>query len=507
MTKFLSVLCFGVLLFGCGDDVPTDAGQESSEAASAYFSRPIEVSGKFKKGATVVVSVSGEVSILEAAAADSNQSAKPASGVERSANANDLLSPGDQVRTGAGSEALLLFSNGSTVVVGPGTQVRIDGFVQEAFEGTDQKVGSLAAEVSSSRIKLDLDVGELVVGVKKLDKESSLIISTSMGMAGVRGTQFKVAADQDRTSISVLSGAVDFQNLKNQTRSIAKETKVEATKDALSAAVAIPPADKAQIEAAQKVAKQKTEAVPLGKLLEAFNVAALTKMNTLRGDNFSIMIYVDGSGSLLGTQKTLRQMRDTVMKKALLPFYHNDPKLYDRRVLMSDGYGERSLQFFTEATKKENVLALVFQDEAQPVYHLPAFNKKPEEKYLQDLAALKTGLQGHGGVYRGLMFQVDRGNTWVKSFKEYVENAWRGTGYLSTHNLKDYYWQENKDHVLNRTGVVFSDVYHVKSKGDPQYYFNLIIEAAKKTGLDLQQLQQKSTFDINAPVGKAGIRG
>ena len=190
-----------------------------------------------------------------------------------------MLSPGDQVRTGAGAEALLLFSNGSTVTVGPDTQVRIDGFVQEEFEGSDQKVGALAAEVSSSRMKLDLEVGELIIGVKKLNKESSLIVSTSMGMAGVRGTHFKIAANKDQTSVCVLSGAVDFQNLKNETRSIAKETKVEATKDALSKPVAIPAVDKARIEAAQQAAKQKTEAVSLGQLSEAFD-----EMNPKQGE-------------------------------------------------------------------------------------------------------------------------------------------------------------------------------------------------------------------------------
>ena len=83
------------------------------------------------------------------------------------------------------------------------------------------------------------------------------------------------------------------------------------------------------------------------------------------------------------------------------------------------------------------------------------------------------------------MFQVDRGKTFAKSFKEFVGNAWRGDGYLSGsgQNLKPYYWQENGDNIRNRDGIVFSDEYHVNSEGDPAYYMNLIMEAFRKLDL------------------------
>ena len=203
--------------------------------------------------------------------------------------------------------------------------------------------------------------------------------------------------------------------------------------------------------------------------------------------NLFIMMHVDGSGSILSTRKALEVMKDTLLKNALLPYYKNDEDLYNRRVLVVDGEGERTLKFFADAAKKENVLALVFQDEAQPAYHLPNFNRKPEDHYMDDLKDLRKGLNGYGGLYRGIMFQVDRGKTFAKSFKEFVENAWRGDGYLSGagENLKPYYWQENSDHIRNRDGIVFSDEYHVNSEGDPAYYMNLIMDASRKIGLDL----------------------
>lgn len=198
-----------------------------------------------------------------------------------------------------------------------------------------------------------------------------------------------------------------------------------------------------------------------------------------------IMMHVDGSGSILNTRKQLEVMKNTLLKDALLPYYNNDETLYNRRVTIMDGNGERTLQFFTEAAKKDNVLALVFQDEAQPAYHLPTFNKKPQDDYSKDLKSLKGGLNGHGGLYRGIMFQVDRGRTFAKSFKEFVESAWQGTGYLESSNLKKYHWRENKRNIESKDGIVFSDEYHAKDSGDPQYYLDLIMNASKKVGLDL----------------------
>ena len=203
--------------------------------------------------------------------------------------------------------------------------------------------------------------------------------------------------------------------------------------------------------------------------------------------NLWIMMHVDGSGSIQPTREALVKMRETIMKDALLPYYLNDEALYNRRVLVVDGKGERTLRFYGDAAKKDNVIALVFQDEAQPDYHMPNFNKKPEDKYQEDLNVLKRGLGGYGGLYRGIMFQVDRGRTYAKSFKEFVENAWRGEGYLSGSNLKRYYWEENRHHIKNHDGIVFSDVYHVKDKAEPQYYMDLIFEATRKVGIDLQK--------------------
>lgn len=212
----------------------------------------------------------------------------------------------------------------------------------------------------------------------------------------------------------------------------------------------------------------------------AYNYDHLPKNGALH-----IMMHVDGSGSILNTRKQLDIMKNTLLKTALLPYYNNDVELYNRRVTIVDGSGERTLKFFTQAAKKDNVLAIVFQDEAQPAYHLPNFNKKPEDHYIDDLGKLKASLNGYDGVYRGVMFQVDRGKTFARSFKEFVGNAFSGEGYLKNENLKKYHRDTNVDHIKNGDGIIFSDEYHAKDSGDPQYYLNLIFNASKRVGLDL----------------------
>ncbi len=198
-----------------------------------------------------------------------------------------------------------------------------------------------------------------------------------------------------------------------------------------------------------------------------------------------IMMHVDGSGSILNTRKQLEIMKDTLLKTALLPYYNNDPSLYEKRVTIVSDAGERTLNFFTQASQKNNVLAIAFQDEAQPVYHLPNFNTGPADIYSQDLSKLKSSLSNHKGIYRGVMFQVDRGKTFAKSFKEFVGNAFRGEGYLTQESLKKYHRDENLSNIKNKEGIVFSDEYHAKDKGTPEYYLDLLFKASEKVGLDL----------------------
>ena len=120
----------------------------------------------------------------------------------------DLLAPGTELKTGAESEVVLLLTNGSLATLGPDSQMKLAEFNQEAFEGTEEKVSELTEEPSESQVLLELDLGELVVEVKKLDKQSSFDLYSHLGFAGIRGTQYRVLATDRSVRLSVLEGKV-----------------------------------------------------------------------------------------------------------------------------------------------------------------------------------------------------------------------------------------------------------------------------------------------------------
>ena len=55
---------------------------------------------------------------------------------------------------------------------------------------------------------LDLSAGQLVADVKRLKKKSNFSVSTPLGVAGIRGTEFSVTSSESSASVSVLEGEV-----------------------------------------------------------------------------------------------------------------------------------------------------------------------------------------------------------------------------------------------------------------------------------------------------------
>ena len=220
-----------------------------------------------------------------------------------------------------------------------------------------------------------------------------------------------------------------------------------------------------------------------------------------------IIINIDGSGSLQTTKKTLEDLRTSKLKSILMPYYNNDDSTYDECVQITTLFGERTLQFFSHAAQFKNVLAIAFQFAAHPIYHKPNFNRKPKEEYLDDLKVLCEFLDGHNGFYRGIMLQTDRGGKiFAKGYKEFVQNAWQGKGYLSNDktksqqiNLSKYYITNNEDLISSSSGVVFSDGYHIGSTQSQDYFLNLILNKSRELGLDLNILSN-GDFDFNRSI-------
>lgn len=130
---------------------------------------------------------------------------------------NDTLTQQMVVKTGAGSSAILVFSNGATMNLGADSTLSIDEFLQDPFE-KELSLSDLKEEPTSSTTKLNLSRGELVGNVKHLheDKGSTFTVNTPVGAAGIRGTTFRIVFRPDASgqvffTLSTADGRVLFE--------------------------------------------------------------------------------------------------------------------------------------------------------------------------------------------------------------------------------------------------------------------------------------------------------
>ncbi|MEO0794551.1 MAG: FecR domain-containing protein [Verrucomicrobiota bacterium] len=161
--------------------------------------------GQVNEPIVQVYLVKGDVTLIDT----SNNQTRP---LQR----GDLISEGYAVETGANSSALLLFSNGSSINVTPESYLDISEFSQEPFEMSVRNYAQLSEDPSASNTSLDLHYGKVVGNVRKLNSESSYVINSPTGSAGIRGTTFVFAtlskddaaaasSDQLSSSIAVLA--------------------------------------------------------------------------------------------------------------------------------------------------------------------------------------------------------------------------------------------------------------------------------------------------------------
>jgi len=158
------------------------------------------------RGGVIVAAAKGRVEVL-VPTRDRYSEVKPTA---RAVIVGESIASGATLTTGSGSSADLLLTNGTLAHLGANTKLVLTALYQKSFSGTNQKASELTKEVSPSRTSLKLEEGTLVVEVRKLNKESSFLISTPIAQTGIRGTQFKVKASADSADLSVLEGRVDF---------------------------------------------------------------------------------------------------------------------------------------------------------------------------------------------------------------------------------------------------------------------------------------------------------
>ena len=129
--------------------------------------------------------------------------------------ADKILPAGAIISTGEASSVVIVFASGATAVVGEKTQVVISKFQQELFDGGTANTSKGEPSVSQTEIKLNK--GTVTSRVSKLRPQSSYVVKTPIGAAGVRGTTFQVVYDPVNKTLGVLTaeGKVVFTTTAN----------------------------------------------------------------------------------------------------------------------------------------------------------------------------------------------------------------------------------------------------------------------------------------------------
>ena len=171
------LLFFPILPASGQGGAPANAGKEDPNRPQALASQGVA------RGVVIIAAKEGPTRFLDAKGAPLPP-AKTAVG--RS------LTEGQAAQAGIGGKIVLLFSNGTVTTLQSQTLLKVREFIQEPFDPAGRKVSDLEGEPSRSNLKLDLNWGSMVVATKKLNKESTLNITSPTGTAGIRGTQFQL---------------------------------------------------------------------------------------------------------------------------------------------------------------------------------------------------------------------------------------------------------------------------------------------------------------------------
>jgi sulfatase modifying factor 1 len=314
------------------------------------------------RGGVIVASAKGRVEVL-VPPQDRYSEVKPAA---RAVIVGESIASGATLATGSGSSADLLLTNGTLAHLGANTKLVLTALFQKSFSGTNQKASELTREVSLSRTALKLEEGDLVVEVRKLNKESSFLISTPIAHAGIRGTQFKVKASAESAELSVLEGRVDFLDAEQLVTPVETTNKASTLKGVPAKLVDMSASEQSEVKQAVERTKQASESIDLNRLANTvdgykpkpnyFVKSALDMELTwcppggyVRGEGDSAHQVILTKGFYLGKFEVTQEQYEKVMGKN--PSQFKGDKLPVEMVSWND-----AAAFCEELNKKERIL-------------------------------------------------------------------------------------------------------------------------------------------------------
>ena len=206
----------------------------------------------YRKGGVLITAVSGKVETKAPPPEVFNEYEEVKEPVWIKAEVGQVLVVGHQVRSGEDGNASLLLTNGAVIGILPNTYFSVRTFFQDDVEKINPKETfmEMSSELSPSMIKFKLEEGELVVETKKLDKKSSFFLETQVGVAGIRGTAFRLQAKPESQNLQVLRGQVDLIGRDGKLTSVINGQETSMTQDQTKAPVILSTENKALIQKA-----------------------------------------------------------------------------------------------------------------------------------------------------------------------------------------------------------------------------------------------------------------
>lgn len=260
----------------------------------------------YLKGGVVVLSVSGDVQ-TKAPPPEFVDSYDPQPPPKwKAPRKGDILVVGHQIQTGNDGKMGLLLTNGTVTTILSNTSLLIKTFFQEQIvpEDSNLEMSNIREEISPSMVKLELDVGELIVETKKLDKKSSFFIESQLGTAGIRGTAFRLSVNDTTQSLEVLRGQVDTLNKERQITSVINGQRSDMSKSESSSPSLLPDKKSEEIENVCNLLAEGSAEITIGEIVEKQNEA-----------NPPIELIIDKNGFDYAMRKKIRRPRGKILQE------------------------------------------------------------------------------------------------------------------------------------------------------------------------------------------------
>ena len=197
---------------------PTPAITKAESRDARTYAKEEKDWDGYLKGGAIVVDFSGDVQVK--APAPLGLRGEQYAPDWEDPQKEQILTAGYALRTREVSNIRLLLTNGTLITVSPLSEMKILTFFQETIASSNLTLQEITEEISPSMVKLEIEKGEMIVETKKLSKSSSMDISTPFAAAGIRGTAFRLRANDSGQSLEVLHGQVDCQQGRGKITSV-----------------------------------------------------------------------------------------------------------------------------------------------------------------------------------------------------------------------------------------------------------------------------------------------